>query len=95
MKNDKYRQVRGGWSRMLNIACENCSEKVCSYQKDGPGPLKRLYLDRMNGPITNNESLICSKCKEILGIKMIYQKENRPAYRLFVGAVLKRTTKQV
>jgi len=32
-------------------------------------------------------NLICPKCRALLGIAMIYKKENRPAVRLFAGAV--------
>jgi len=34
-----------------------------------------------------------AKCKRLLGIKYIYEKEKRPAYRLFVGAVVKKIVK--
>jgi hypothetical protein len=89
MKNDKYLKSRGGWSRMLDIRCEHCDTRVCLYQKDGPGILKRMYLDRMNINI-NDDNLVCSKCERVLGTKIIWHKENRPAYRLFVGAVTKK-----
>lgn len=40
MKNDKYKKARGGWSRILDIRCENREQHICFYRKDGPGPLK-------------------------------------------------------
>lgn len=102
-KSDKYRKVRGGHSRFLNVFCEHCGAKILVYQKDGPGPLKRLYLDRIFAPenladfqkfpINKIPDLICSKCKTILAISSIYQKEQRKAFRLFVGAVTKKITK--
>jgi len=46
-KNDKYKKVRGGYSRLLDIQCAKCKEHLLFYQKDGPGILKRMYLDRI------------------------------------------------
>lgn len=93
MKNDQYRKARGGWSRTLEITCEKCETPVCRYQKDGPGPLKRMYLDRIIGLQTNEENLTCLRCDSILGLKIVYEKENRPAYRLFQDSVKKRVIK--
>lgn len=94
MKNDTYRKVRGGYSRILQLSCSHCGKELFKYQKDGPGILKRLYIDRIvnNPAITSN--LSCPQCKEVLGVKIIYKKENRPAYRLFMGAVSKKIVKQ-
>jgi len=94
MKNDKYRRARGGYSRLLQLSCSNCESKLFKYQKDGPGILKRLYLDRILNMEINSAKLMCSKCKETLGIKTIYKKESRPAYRLFAGAVSKKIVNQ-
>lgn len=62
------------------------------YQKDGPGILKRLYFDRIVFPESSTwkEKLECKRCGTVLGVHTIYQKENRPAYRLFVGAIEKK-----
>ena len=46
-KNDKFKRARGGYSRMLQISCEKCNAKICKYQKDGPGNLRRMYIDRI------------------------------------------------
>lgn len=102
-KSDKYRKSRGGYSRFLNVLCEHCGAKILVYQKDGPGPLKRLYLDRIFTPenlvnfqklsINKIPNLICLKCKSVLAVPYIYKKEQRKAYRLFVGAVIKKITK--
>lgn len=102
-KSDKYRKSRGGYSRFLNVLCEHCGAKILVYQKDGPGPLKRLYLDRIFAPenfanfqklpISKIPSLACSKCKSVLAVPYIYKKEQRKAYRLFVGAVIKKIIK--
>lgn len=93
MKNDKYKKARGGWSRMLDISCEHCGNHICFYQKDGPGPLKRMYHDRISDFPTNSSQLVCTGCGSVLGVGIIYEKENRPAYRLFVGSITKKIVK--
>ena len=94
MKNDKYRKAREGYSRILQLSCASCGKNLFRYQKDGPGILKRLYLDRiLDYPIVPAK-LVCSKCKELLGSKIIYKKEKRLAYRLFMGAVAKKIVKK-
>lgn len=93
IKRDKYRKFRGGTSKFLNIYCANCKEFLLLYQKDGPGPLKRLYLDRIFEPeeftkwqdianIKEVPNLICSNCKTVIGTPYIYEKENRKALLL-------------
>ena len=47
LKSDKFKKFRGGYSRLLNIACSKYSTHLFFYQKDGPGILKRMYLDRI------------------------------------------------
>ena len=94
MKKDTYSKARGGWSRILEISCEGCSVKVCDYQKDGPGPLKRMYIDRMINSSPASPELACSACKRILGMRVVYEKENRPAYRLFQDSVTKKIVPQ-
>ena len=49
-----------------------------------------MYVDRFIDRQPDNEALICATCDRELGIKVNYQKENRLAYRLFVGAVNKK-----
>jgi transcription elongation factor Elf1 len=90
LKNDRYRTARGGTSRVLNICCEKCDAHICYYQKDGPGILKRMYIDRMIDIQPENDILTCKSCEQSLGVLINYKKENRPAYRLFVGAVTKK-----
>ena len=46
-KNDTYRQARGGYARLLAVSCATCGTHLFYYQKDGPGIVKRLYLDRI------------------------------------------------
>lgn len=49
-KKDKYRENRGGYSRFLEIKCESCRNFLALYQKDGQGPLRRMYIDRIFSP---------------------------------------------
>lgn len=94
LKKDKYSKARGGTSKLLDIICTNCKSHVCYYQKDGPGLLKRMYLDRITEySCENKKNFDCLTCGKILGAKIIYEKENRFAYRLFVGSVSKKTVK--
>jgi hypothetical protein len=93
-KNDKYKKVRGGYSRLLDISCQKCSEHICLYQKDGQGNLRRMYLDRI---IDSKVSIVkkdfsCSN-GHLLGVKITYEKENRLAFRLFVDSVIKKIKK--
>jgi len=96
-KSDRFRKNRGGSSRWLLLHCEKCKSPVAAYQKDGPGILKRLYLDRISSPIeltdNKNKNLACKKCKTLLGVQYVYEKEGRLAYRLFAGAVGKKIVK--
>jgi ribosomal protein S27E len=94
LKQDKFRKARGGYSRLLEVRCEKCDEILCYYQKDGPGPLKRMYMDRIvKTYAVAGKSLICHKCGHILGVRYIYEKEKRPAYRLFQNSVKKKIKK--
>src|SRR3989338_7255957 len=91
LKSDKFRKLRGGYSRVIDISCFICDNHLFYYQKDGPGILKRTYFDRIiNFKHSGKSNLVCSKCKEIIGIPIIYKKEKRPAFRLFEGSVKKR-----
>lgn len=94
LKNDKYKKARGGRSRLLLIACQKCGGAVCTYQKDGPGNLRRMYIDRMSEPNVSlaRKDLTCAK-GHLVGVKIIYEKEKRPAFRLFVDSVTKKITK--
>jgi ribosomal protein S27E len=93
MKRDIYSRARGGWSRILDIRCESCNAHLCYYQKDGSGHLKRMYIDRMMNFVTSDSELVCKNCSASLGVKIVYKKENRPAYRLFAGAVKRKIIK--
>lgn len=64
------------------------------YQKDGSGNLRRMYLDRINNPKVSisRKDLTCPK-GHLIGVKIIYDKEKRPAFRLFVDSVVKKIIK--
>ena len=102
-KKDKYKTARGNHSRLLNLFCRVCDEKILMYQKDGPGNLRRLYLDRIFypknlvglelKPIEFIQELVCPKCKEILGTPYIYKKEDRKAFKVYQDALVKKVRK--
>ncbi|MBS3116305.1 hypothetical protein J4421_01790 [Candidatus Woesearchaeota archaeon] len=102
-KKDEYKSARGTYSRLLNLFCRVCGEKILVYQKDGPGNLRRLYFDRIFSPKkwTNLESkplnavqiLSCPKCKEDIGTPYIYKKENRKAFQIYQDALIKKIRK--
>ncbi len=77
---------------MLDICCEY-GHHVCYYQKDGPGPLKRMYADRIIGADTTANTLKCPECSHELGVAFVYAKEDRPAYRLFQNSIIKKIVK--
>lgn len=99
-KNDKFRKNRQGYTRVFNLACTTCGTHCLTYQKDGPGTLKRLYLDRIIAPeklsalqklrsVKSVPPLVCVHCKALLGTPIVYNKETRIAYLLQHGKVKK------
>ncbi len=94
LKSDKYKKARGGASKLLEISCAECSAFVCDYQKDGPGNLRRMYVDRISDAKVSllEKSLKCEN-GHMLGVAIIYKKENRPAFRLAGDSVKKKTKK--
>jgi len=101
-KKDRYRKARGGYSRFLNLYCTGCKSFLLLYQKDGPGILKRLYMDRIFAPVElidlqktdYKENLVCMNCKNIIGFSIIYEKENRKSFHLKQGSFTKKITKR-
>ena len=85
---------------MLNLFCRVCGEKILTYQKDGPGNLRRLYFDRIfsptdlinleNKPLNVVPTLSCPKCKEDLGTPYIYKKEGRKAFKVYQDTLVKK-----
>jgi hypothetical protein len=71
------------------------------YQKDGPGRLLRCYADRIVWPpelvdkqteldpatIKRAGSLACAACANVLANPMVYELEDRPAYRVVPGSI--------
>lgn len=89
--DDLYKQNRGGYSRLYTITCRKCGDVICQYQKDGPGNLRRLYIDRMIGNNLQGKELSCRQ-GHVIGVKILHteHKEKRYAYRLFVDAIVKK-----
>lgn len=103
-KKDKYSKARGGTSQFLNIHCGVCGHFLIVYQKDGPGVLQRLYVDRISvspymeprtekfKKISEMPQLVCPNkdCMQPIGAPMLYSKngERRFAYRI-IGAIKK------
>ena len=88
---DEFSQNRGGTSVMYTLACEKCDAVLGDYQKDGPGPLKRLYVDRLQSAVapayTPMHVWACHACHRPLAIAMVYAKETRPCWTLFAHTV--------
>jgi len=92
--NDSFRKDRGGSSEFLDLYCTSCDSYIGTYQKDGPGNLHRLYVDRLTTPyaeytdlfesVKDMPTLNCpnSDCEAEIAIPMLYTKENRLAYRI-------------
>jgi len=101
-KKDQYRSARGGYSRLLNLHCRKCDHVFAVYQKDGPGNLRRLYLDRILQPkemlglqkkkIDSIKPLKC-KCGFLIGIPGTYPKEKRKVFMVFQDAIVKKIKK--
>lgn len=100
-KKDRYAKSRGGPSKFLYIACGNCDEPAMVYQKDGPGRMLRCYADRIVWPpelveeraeltaatVKEAGSLACAACANMFANPMIYEPENRAAYRIIPGSI--------
>jgi len=105
LKTDRYRQARGGNSKILNLYCTLCGSFIVQYQKDGPGSLIRMYLDRIIGPAellqaygsarsTNDmQNLLCPGCQTCVATPMLYLAEKRLALRVRPGSLLKHSAK--
>ncbi|HLC84251.1 MAG TPA: hypothetical protein VJH22_00475 [Candidatus Nanoarchaeia archaeon] len=104
LKRDEFKKARGTWSRFLHLGCRKCEHLVAVYQKDGPGNLRRLYLDRIfapdslatlhQQPLDDLAPLKCENCQETLGTPHVYEKEDRKAFRLYQDAIIKLKKKE-
>ena len=95
-KNDRYRRARGGLTRLYNLYCSACRHHVLLYQKDGPpGHLVRLYANRILAPeslteVHSVDAIRCEYCQTLIGVPFVYEKEQRPAFLLEQGSVIKK-----
>lgn len=83
---DQYTEARGE-PKMLEVTCAKCHAWVVDYQKDGPGRLLRMYLDRIYHPkalreriftattVKSATELKCHRCKRVLARPIIYQRK--------------------
>lgn len=102
-KKDQFKSNRGTWSRIMNIYCRKCENHLLVYQKDGPGNLRRMYMDRIYDPpklvdlqnkaLKDVPDLKCSKCGEVIATPYIYEKEKRKAFKVYQDAVVKKIRK--
>ncbi len=100
---DGHRLARGGTAKLVDVACGACGARVLVYQKDGPGWLKRCYLDRILDPpeyetlqrrkgIRGPEdlpNLVCLSCGVLIGTP-VRHKDGRLAYRLIRGSFIRK-----
>lgn len=105
IKKDKYLRARGGTSKILKIDCSQCGANIAFYQKDGPGSLLRMYLDRIHD-CENTRSLDnvstesqlpninCPACGSLIATPMIYEPEQRLAFRVRKGSIKKTIVKK-
>ncbi|MFH1030388.1 MAG: hypothetical protein V1770_03970 [bacterium] len=104
LKKDRYAKTRGGNSHFLDIFCSTCNSHIALYQKDGSGALLRMYLDRIFAPAAlatlkdqsdgkkDVPNLQCPKCCALIGVPMVYELENRLAFRLIRGSFTKKNS---
>jgi len=97
IKRDKYFRKRGGTAKIVKVSCMKCGRILFVYQKDGPGWLKRCYLNRIIEPekyanlqydskikdLKDLGNLIC-ECGAVIGSPMKH-KDGRLAFYLIRG----------
>ncbi len=102
LKNDRYRKVRGGTAKFMDISCANCGTWILLYQKDGIGKVLRFYLNRIFAPLAlaslqhrtnlaDVPNLACPSCGAVIGSPFVYD-DGRLAYRLKKGTFSKKTS---
>ena len=91
LKQDRFRKMKGGMARLLEISCSGCGTYVLTYQKDGIGRLLRLYLDRILASAAQHQGgpLVCTACARTLGLPGLHH-SGRMAFRLIPGSFLKK-----
>jgi hypothetical protein len=88
--NDEFTEDKinkyGGESTMYSINCKNCELHIMDYQKDGNGPLLRIYYDRINNicrtpvnsqTVKSTDKIICKHCNSEIANVMKYAKHGR------------------
>jgi len=87
IKRDKYFRKRGSYCRILKVKCSKCGRVLFEYQKDGPGWLKRCYVNRIisNKKFSGNQEL---RCCRVIGTPITH-KDGRKAYKLIRGNFLR------
>lgn len=103
LKKDIFREARGGYARFLHLYCAGCNHLLFLYQKDGPGPLKRLYADRIIAPEDFSRKPIeigeaptkihCFGCSLEIATAYLYEKEKRIAFLVKQGSLAKKLGK--
>ena len=103
IKKDKHLEKRGGTAKIIRVVCASCKKTLFYYQKDGPGWLKRCYLNRIMAPekweklqysITEEKdlgNLVCN-CGEVLGSPMKH-KDDRLAFKLIRRKFIRKSCK--
>lgn len=103
LRNDRFRNARGGRAARLMLACSRCGKDIILYQKDGKGHLLRCYFNRVMEPedvaeycarasgleLSRILPLSCPGCSLVIGTPMRHS-DGRLAYRLRPGTFTKR-----
>ncbi|MBP7708446.1 hypothetical protein KA107_02080 [Candidatus Pacearchaeota archaeon] len=107
IKKDKHFRKRGGTTKIITVSCKACGNLLFVYQKDGPGWLKRCYLNRILFPeeyasLQKNKllkipkdlgNLKCS-CGSLIGTP-IQHKDSRLAFKLVRKSFKRKTPKKL
>ncbi|MDO8508641.1 MAG: hypothetical protein Q7S27_03065 [Nanoarchaeota archaeon] len=96
IKKDKFFRERGSSAKIIKVQCIKCGDMLLTYQKDGPGWLKRCYLNRIISPENYHDlqfnktlkekdlgNLVCA-CGKVIGSPMKH-KDGRLAFHLIRG----------
>lgn len=87
--SDKYTKGRGSFSKQVAIKCVNCSEIIFNYQKEGNGAIEKLFLDSIldNFIVKKKAKLTCPKCEKVLGVRFVFGKDKKMAFKVYPGAI--------
>ena len=88
-------------SRTFSIFCNQCTEFILRYRKEGSGSLIRIYVKQILEPEhfkqfknkklkSETPCLNCPQCLQRVGIAVIHEPGKRPAYRLIKGTFIKK-----